>query len=147
MQEAWTKRDQSICRDYVSDRLYEKHKMQTDQMIENHRQNILRDINLIDSKVVQIADFKDDSKDSVWVWIKGSMVDYIADDRTNAMLKGDTKNREFTELWRFARQDKKWLLDEIRQSVQLPELLGLHSFSEDLSADGNESPRWQAHTS
>src|SRR5690606_29632871 len=33
IQEAWTSRDQSICRAYVTDRLFSKHKAQTDAML------------------------------------------------------------------------------------------------------------------
>jgi|AGTN01.2.fsa_nt_gi Uncharacterized protein conserved in bacteria len=140
MQDAWMKRDQSICRDYVTDKLFAKHQAKTDAMIAEHRQNIMEDINLIDSRLVQISDFKDNNKDSFWVYIKGSMVDYIIDDRDGRVVKGDKKNRVFSELWKFSRVNNRWLLDEIKQSVGLSDLGDFHNVTEESL---NESPRFE----
>lgn len=136
IQEAWMARDQSICRDFVSDKLYSKHKMQTDEMIKQHRTNILQDINLLDTKVVQISDFKDNTRDSLWVWIKGSMIDYIQGDKAGQLISGDKNTpHSFTEFWKFVRQGDNWVLDEIHQT-SIGELEGYHSFTEQPSMTG-----------
>lgn len=135
VQEAWMERDQSIAREYMSDRLYNKHKTQTDLMIKQHRKNILLNINLIDSTIVQVVDYKDDSKDMMWVLIKGSMIDYIIDDRTGEVLSGDPDTAEiFYELWRFVRGRRRWVLDEIDQTVTPEDFEKMKSFSEELGA-------------
>ena len=131
VQEAWMKRDQTIAKDYMSKRLFSKHKAQTDFMIEQHRKNILQNINLIESRIVQVADYKDDSKDMMWVYIKGSMIDYIINDQTNKVISGSPNEAEqFTELWKFIRGPEGWVLDEIDQTVTLDDFKRMQSFSE-----------------
>ena len=43
VQNAWMARDQNLARSFMSDRLFEKHKLQTDDMISQHKQNIAGD--------------------------------------------------------------------------------------------------------
>jgi len=133
VQESWMQRNQDIAKDFMSERLYEKHKLQTDQMISQNRKNILKQLNLKEAKIVEIADYEDDSKDRIWVHIKGSMIDYIVDDRTNKVISGDKFEVEkFSELWKFVRGANGWVLDEIDQKVQISDLVGFKSFSEEL---------------
>lgn len=131
VQEAWTRNDQSIARDYVSDALYAKHKLQTDQMERDNRRNVLERINLIESRVVEVADYADDARDRLWVYIKGSMIDYMQDTQTKANVSGNTVIPEkFTELWKFIRANGQWVLDEIDQKVNVGDLKGFRSFTE-----------------
>jgi Tim44-like domain len=122
VQQAWTERDQNIARDCMSDAIFAKHKMQTDQMISQHRQNVLEDINLIETDIVDVEDFTDNRKDQFWVYVKGSMIDYMIDDRTGLLVSGDRKAEKFTELWKFLRTGDAWVLDEIDQKVSLFDL-------------------------
>lgn len=135
IQEAWRERDQSIAKDYMSDMLLEKHEMQTDQMKKQGRVNVLEKVNLIKSVVVQVSDYKDDSKDCLWAVIKGSMVDYTLDEKTREVLEGKPKQSEkFTELWKFSRHPQKgWVLDLIEQEAKITEIADFKSFSEDLN--------------
>ena len=133
VQEAWMERDQTIARDYMSERLFNKHKTQTDLMIKQHRKNILLNINLIESTIVQVVDYKNDSRDMMWVYINGSMIDYIINDQTKEILSGDPNAAEvFTELWRFVRGPKGWVLDEIDQTVTQEDFQRMSSFSEEI---------------
>ena len=135
IQEAWMARDQDIAKDYMSQRLYLKHKAQTDQMIRENKKNILENINLTKAQVVSVADYKDDSKDQVWVHISGEMIDYIINTDTGNLISGEkNKTESFTELWSFTKNDKnEWVLDEIDQTVGLLDLKSMKSFSEELS--------------
>ena len=84
--------------------------MQTDQMLSEHRRNVLDRINLIEARIVEVADYKDDAKDKVWVYMKGSMIDYMVDGRTEATLSGNsTGSDKFAELWKFVRGPKGWV--------------------------------------
>jgi hypothetical protein len=117
VQEAWMQRDQSIAREFMSDRLYEKHKLQTDLMLSNHRKNMLEDITLKQSKVVNVSNDVDDSKDYLWVYIEGSMIDYVVNDETGKRASEDSPRRKgFTELWKLVRGKTGWVLDEIEQA-------------------------------
>ena len=132
VQEAWMERDQSIAKDYMSEALFQKHKLQTDQMLKEHKKNMLDRINLLESHIVEIADYKDNSKDAMWVYIKGSMIDYMVDDRSENKLSGDSTTPEkFTELWRFIRKENGWVLDEIQQNVSIDDLNKAVSFIEE----------------
>jgi predicted lipid-binding transport protein (Tim44 family) len=122
VQEAWMERDQNIARDCMSNAIFEKHKMQTDQLISQHRKNILDNINLIETDIVDVEDFADNKKDHFWVYVKGSMSDYTMDDRTDSVVSGNREAEDFTELWKFIRAGDVWVLDEIDQKVSLSDL-------------------------
>ncbi|SCY57149.1 Tim44 domain-containing protein [Desulfoluna spongiiphila] len=134
VQEAWTRRNQEVAKAYMSERLYNKHKTQTDQMLSQNRQNILEQINLTNAQIVEVADFKDDTKDRLWTFIRGSMIDYTIDTETGDILSGKSDTAEsFQELWKFMKNDKnEWILDEIDQNIEFTDLMGFTSFSEEL---------------
>lgn len=123
VQKAWMERDQDIAKDFMSNRIYTKHKMQTDEMIENGRKNVLAKINLKEAMIISVADYNDDTKDSFSAHIKGSMIDYDVDDKTGNLLSGDkTKIETFKEIWHFIREGNKWVLDEIDQNVTIGDI-------------------------
>jgi len=124
VQQAWMARDQNLAKDCMSDAIFEKHKIQTDQMIAAHRKNVLESINLTETDIVDVEDFSDNKKDRFWVYLKGSMVDYTIDDTTDRIVSGQQKPEEFTELWKFIRSGDNWVLDEIDQKVSLFKLKG-----------------------
>ncbi|HEX3047846.1 MAG TPA: Tim44-like domain-containing protein [Bacillota bacterium] len=131
IQEARMKRDLTMARDYVSATLYEKYKAETDRLIREHRKHILETVRLIETRIVQVADYTDDSKDMMWVHIKGSMIDYIVDDQTGEVVSGNTDQAEtLTELWKFIRGPKGWALDEIDPNVSISDFNKFYSFTE-----------------
>lgn len=132
IQEAWMARDQDIAKEYMSERLYNKHKAQTDQMIKENRINNLERINLKEAKVVEVVDYVDDSKDRLWVYIEGSMIDYIVNSETGEHISGETDETEdFSELWKFMKNyNNEWVLDEIDQSAGIFDLRSMNSFSQ-----------------
>jgi hypothetical protein len=136
VQRAWTDRDQDIAKDCISGRLYQLHKTQTDQMIRQHRQNVLNGISLDRAMVVGVADYAHDPNDSFWVYIEGSMFDYTIDDRSGEIVKGDDSAVEhFHELWKFVRGEHDWVLDEIVQQsgAGIIGLEHMHTFSRGLA--------------
>ena len=124
VQEAWMERNQDIEKVYMSQSLYEKHKLQTDEMLKKGHKNILKKIKLIESRIVEVTDCKDNSKDKFWVYIKGSMIDYTIDEKTDKIISGDkSKNEKFSEFWKFIRGlDNNWILDEIKQKDSIRNL-------------------------
>lgn len=133
VQQAWMDRNQDIAKEYMSQRLYRKHKMQTDRMLANGTRNVMKNVSLKDAKLVEILDFEDDSKDSFWVLIHGSMIDYLVSDKTGAVLDGEQKTLPFKELWRFKREQHGWVLDEIDQDVSISDLNAFESKVESLT--------------
>lgn len=133
VQKAWLTRDQNIAKEFVTKRLFDKHKAQTDLMIEQHRINKLENINLIKAEIVEVSDFVDNNKDFFYVFIKGSMIDYYIDDRTRDVVSGDcVHDQTFSEVWKFVREPLGWMLDEISQDAGLMKIMGFKSFSEEV---------------
>lgn len=130
VQQAWGERNQDIAKEYMSERLYSKHKIQTDAMLRNGTKNIMININLIEARIVEVMDFKDDSKDFFRVYIIGSMIDYTIKESTNEIIQGDTKSHYFKEIWLFKRILNSWVLDEIDQRTALSDMEQFQSFSE-----------------
>jgi predicted lipid-binding transport protein (Tim44 family) len=131
VQEAWAARDQDIAKDYMSPRLYAKHKAQTDQMIREGRRNVLENVNLKQAKVIGVRDLRDDAKDRFWVHLKGSMVDYTVNDTTGGVVAGSMgKAENFTEIWSFVRGEKGWVLDEIDQEAGLTDIGSVQCFTD-----------------
>ena len=117
VQHAWTKRDQEEARAYMTDALYREHKMQTDQMIRDHQRNMLSDITLSETSVIGVNDSMDDTADCFWVWMQGSMIDYVVDTERDKVIRGEQKQpTHFHEIWRFDRSGDTWLLAEIKQA-------------------------------
>lgn len=95
VQYAWRDRDQEIARDYMSARLYEIHKLQTDDMIRRGVRNVMERISLSEAKVVEVLDYEDDSRDTFWVLIKGGMIDYLVHEKTGAVAEGERQYDTF----------------------------------------------------
>ena len=70
---------------------------------------------LINLKPISIYDDEDDSKDLIWFYIKGKMVDYIINTETNEKIEGNDYSKSFVEFWKFVKKDNKWVLAKILQ--------------------------------
>lgn len=93
---------------------------------------MLEQINLKQAKVVNVADYLEDSRDCLCVYIKGSMIDYTVDDQTEERISGSSsKPEDFAELWKLVRGKTGWVLDEIEQSANIFELAHLHPFTQE----------------
>ncbi len=133
VQKAWMERDQDLAKEYMSKRLYNKHKSQTDAMIKKHEKNILENIRLYGIKIIEVEDYLNDSNDNLWIEIMGAIKDYTIDDRSEVELKS-VADENFTELWRLVRHDDNWVLDEIDSEVDKNDYLSMNSISEELNA-------------
>jgi predicted lipid-binding transport protein (Tim44 family) len=131
VQKAWMERNQDLAKDCMSNRIYQKHKLQTDEMIANGTKNMLAKMNLKEIMIINVADYKDNSEDTFSVYVKGSMIDYTINDKTNAVISGDSMEPEnFEEIWTFVREGNVWMLDEIDQNVSLGGISRSKAFSE-----------------
>lgn len=131
VQDAWMQRNQDLAKEVMSDRIYQKHKLQTDEMIANGTKNMLAKINMEEIMIISVSDYKDNSEDTFSAYIKGSMIDYTIDDKNNAVISGsNAKTEEFKEIWTFIRNNNKWVLDEIDQNVTLGDINNSKAFTE-----------------
>ena len=117
VQRAWMARDQQIARDFVTERLYDKHKLQTDIMLETHEKNMLQNLNLLEVQVVRVDDSANNARDKLWTRIRASMIDFMINEKDGHVTGSTSQVKEFIEVWKFVRGPGGWLLDEIDQNV------------------------------
>jgi predicted lipid-binding transport protein (Tim44 family) len=102
IQQAWVARNQDLARDVMSDALYERHKMQTDQLIAAHQIDMLENIVIGHAKVVEVTAAS--PYDTIVVAFTASMTDYTIDENTKQVVDGQRVPTTFTEFWSFIRR-------------------------------------------
>ena len=123
IQKAWTEMDMSPAAKYMSDELYESFQTQLNWMGYKKQKNVLEKISLLDALPVAVHDDADNSRDFVWFYIKGRMVDYTVDTDSQMKISGKTTPSSFVEYWQFVRREDNWVLNKILQkneSGQIP---------------------------
>lgn len=119
IQNAWSCQNMSPAKEVMSPSLYESFQSKLAWMDYRHERNVLEDIRLLEASPVAVYDDVDDSLDYVWFYISGSMVDYILNTETHAIVRGNTKPEKFGEYWEFVRnQQGNWVLNQILQKGQ-----------------------------
>jgi hypothetical protein len=102
VQQAWAARNQDLARDCMSDALYERHKMQTDQLLANHQVDMLENIVIGSARIIQVT--PGHAFDSIAVAFTASMTDYTVDEQTKKIVGGTQSQQTFTEFWTFIRR-------------------------------------------
>ena len=132
VQQAWSDMDRDTLKELLSEDLYDRWCTKLSFMEISHEKNILKDIELLDLKIVSVNDFKDDTKDFCWYYIKGKMIDYTIDTDSNEYKEGSSIAETFVEYWRFTRRNGIFVLDEVAQKNE-KDLTQFTDYSEDLS--------------
>ena len=123
VQKAWTQMDLSISKAYMSPSLMENFHSKLSWMQYQGRQNVLKRIKLTDAIPVGLYDDPDDSKDFVWFYIEGRMVDYTIDTHTRMIVEGTTLPSGFEEYWQFTRTPGGgWVLNRILQKDEAEQI-------------------------
>ena len=118
---AWANMDQDISIDYSTSKLYNNHRTKLQWMSVRNERNILKKEKLISMRVIGIDSNKNENIESIWIAIKGSMIDYI--EKNGEITEGNKYiAKPYVEYWKFDSIDGRWLLDEIKQEGDLFEL-------------------------
>jgi hypothetical protein len=118
LQNAWMARNLEPARVYLSDGIYNRWKMQIDQMLAMHKRNVLEDLAINGCTVARVAG--DPNFDSITVRIDAWAADYEVNDQ-NQMVSGDKKAAPFTEYWTFIRsRAAQTRVGETAQITQCP---------------------------
>lgn len=123
IQTAWSNMDMSPASQYMSDELCDSFQTKLNWMAYRNQKNVLENIQLSQALPVAVHDDCDDSRDYIWFYIKGKMVDYIIDTNTQLKVSGNTSVTSFVEYWQFTRKENNWVLNKILQkneSDQIP---------------------------
>jgi hypothetical protein len=120
IQESWEKRDVSESRPYVSDALYERHRLQLEGLEAQHRVNRIKDLALHQVELVRVHNVTDDGEDRFVAYIKCSARDWMEDTETGAFVNGNKdSSTTFEQFWSFSRHPEYgWVLDEIQQGAE-----------------------------
>ena len=118
IQESWSEGDMRNAKKYMTKQLYENFQSKLEWMEVRKRKNILKKIKLLNVKPISIHDDEDDSKDLIWFYIKGRMVDYTINTETKEIVEGTTRNTSFIEFWEFTRTKNNWVLSKVLQKEE-----------------------------
>lgn len=123
IQDAWMERDQDIAKEYMSKKLYDRHSSKTGWMKIRKEKNILKNMKLLKATPIAIKDKDGTENDVVWIHIRAKAIDYLINEETGDLIEGNKyKSVPFEEYWKFIRNERGWILDEIRQLDEINDL-------------------------
>lgn len=103
LQLAWMNKVWEEVRPFETDALFATHKMQLDQYIANNRTNRVEDICVVNTELLkyyQIGEY-----DYLDIEIKAKFVDYVVDDKTGKVIKGDSRRKVYMQYkWKLTRK-------------------------------------------
>jgi predicted lipid-binding transport protein (Tim44 family) len=120
IQGSWAARDISASRPYVSDALYERHRLQLEGLEAQRRVNRIEDLRLIAVEIVRVHNVADDDEDRFVARIRCSARDWMEDAETGSVVNGNPRTpTTFEQYWSFSRHPEfGWVLDEIQQGTE-----------------------------
>lgn len=120
VQLSWERRDVAASRPFVSDALYERHRLQLEGYEAQHRVNRIEDLRLGAVELVRIHNVTDDGEDRFVARIECTARDWMEDTRTGEVVNGERESvSSFVQFWSFARHPEYgWVLDEIQQGTE-----------------------------
>lgn len=119
IQESWKDNDMKKASSYMMPELLEQFQIKLNWMEMQKKKNIMDKIELVDAYPISLNDDKEDTKDYVWFYIKGKMIDYIINTETSELIEGSLHRKSFVEYWQFKKnKDKKWALNKILQEEE-----------------------------
>lgn len=83
VQIAWMERDQGIAKEYMSDKLYSKHKLETENMKLRREKNILENLTLLGVIPRSVQNNEGIDMDCIWFEIRAKAKDYTINEDTN----------------------------------------------------------------
>lgn len=132
LQKALQEEELSLVQPFVSDRLFNNITRQLLQEKKAPHLLVREGVVLRKHTVVNIADYEEDSKDSLCATVSYRMNKYIVDRKTKRPItKKPWVKQAYHELWMLIYlPEKGWILDNRHESVKLSQLLCFQSFSE-----------------
>lgn len=118
IQKAWGDQDMTQAKDWIEEEYYQTLQTKIEWMKIRNQKNVLKKISLLEAIPVSVQDDPDNTKDCVWYYIRGSMIDYTVDTTTNLIVEGKNAKTIFVEYWKFVRDEEaaRWKLAQILQA-------------------------------
>ena len=131
MQDAWENRDVERVKDILTPELYRNYKIVLDEMKERGEKNLLSSIDIKETDIVGVEDYKDDTRDRYVAYIKGTILDYTIIEATGQVIKNPGMTLEnFTDTYHFIRVGDQWCLEKINNSLGLWHVLIAKNYKE-----------------
>jgi predicted lipid-binding transport protein (Tim44 family) len=114
VQKAIVMRDVTPATEWLTPEMYAVLQQQCSELRSKRRTNMIEDIQITESSLTEA--WQETGQDFVTVHIKGTMVDYTADDGNQAVVEGSKTDRQaFAEYWTFTRPvgPNRWKLSSI----------------------------------
>jgi predicted lipid-binding transport protein (Tim44 family) len=87
-------------------------------MRDRGERDVLDRLEIKAARIVYMADYLDDSRDEVWVHFTARAFDYMVDDHSGRLLKGQPDCLSVTRtIWKFKRQRDQWRVDAIEHNA------------------------------
>jgi predicted lipid-binding transport protein (Tim44 family) len=117
IQEAWCQQDLAALQNLLHPQLFEEWKTKIEIMRAKGERNILKDLCLMDVRLVEAQNYRDNEKDAFTACIDAEATDRTI--RTNGALDtSDEGTSAFREFWTYQRHQETWLLLRIDQTLQ-----------------------------
>ncbi|HWH45106.1 MAG TPA: Tim44-like domain-containing protein [Thermoleophilaceae bacterium] len=119
IQRSWEARDVESSRPYVSDALYERHRLQLEGLEQQGRRNRIQGLKLDTVDLIRIHNVTDDGEDRFVAYIECRASDWVEEVATGKMVNGAKTESAFKQFWSFSRHPEHgWVLDEIQQATE-----------------------------
>ena len=122
IQEAWANMDMTPAKRYMSDELLDNFQTQLNWTKHKNQKHVMENIQLLKSLPVAVHDDHDNSRDYIWFYIKGRMIDYTINTDTQLIIEGSSSPSSFVEYWKFVRKDGRWVLNKILQKDEVDQI-------------------------
>jgi predicted lipid-binding transport protein (Tim44 family) len=101
IEEAWSDRKPDVSRQVMADGLWQQHRVQIDQYVNEHKRNVLEDLAVGDMAIV--GAHSDQTFDTITVRIYAACADYDVDDNSGKVVRGNKHVGQWQEDWSFQR--------------------------------------------
>lgn len=119
IQRSWEARDVAVSRPFVSDSLYERHRLQLEGLEKQNRRNRIQNLKLDSVELVRVHNVTTDVEDRFVARIKCRARDWVEDTHTGELVNGSKTESSFDQFWSFVRHPQHgWVLDEIQQASE-----------------------------
>lgn len=121
VQRAWANGDMSLASSFMTPELMKSFKIKLQWMNFSNKKNIMKKIRLLDEYPISLDCT---TKDKMWVYIKGKMVDYVIDVNTHEVMSGLNIGKAFIEYWLFTKNENdEWVLSKILQKNEFNKVI------------------------
>jgi predicted lipid-binding transport protein (Tim44 family) len=101
VQQAWTELKPEESRRVMADGLWQQHKVQIEQYINEHKRNVLEDLSVGDANIINAH--SDQTYDTITVRFLAACADYDINTDNNKIVRGDKHVGQWQEDWLFQR--------------------------------------------